>query len=618
MWITLSSALLGLLAAGGGYSLLTTKYSGGAQLMREETSATFRASEQGEPFKPRSLSVPTLVSFMKSPAVLQRVAEQTQLPARSISGGLTITPERKTDLINITFVTTRSPQLVVRVLNAFGHEVVRLTREMQMQEAADMNRLLKRQLAKVDEDLKAVNREALEFARQADLISMDKEIDAYLRSLGDLDLRLETMRIDYETLDLKTGALERELATNNPLAGKLEAARERLAELQQQYTDANPIVEEQKAVLAELEARAKEAGTKNIAAPRQGESGLAVAFYSELLSLRTQKQVMQAQLDKLKATRQGVEEKLRALPEKGMRLARIKARQQTLEAAQSLLAGRQREAQLYEDNAPGYYRFFEAKFEEVETGGRFKSLLLVTALAAALGALVAIALICLAESLDDRIKTAADLRRVTQLPLLARMPDLASLDAVAQSSLAFRTWLALQTQFTAGPRGEVICGIASAKGGQGSSTLVELLARAAGQRNSTVVALTNRPPANGPTTSLMAALERPADVVLTPGQVQWLTIPTDWYWDGDRRLQWAAALEAWSRKEGLVVLLELTAAELPDTLLLAERLPQIIWLSGCGAAGTRETSERLQNFRNAGCRIVGAVLNREVKLFQWL
>ena len=204
--------------------------------MRQESGATFRASESGESFKPRQLSVPTLVSFVKSPAVLQRVAEQARIPARTIAGGFTITPERNTDLINLSFNSTRSAQTAVRVLNAYGNEIVRLTREMQAQEATELNRLLKRQLAKTEDDLHAVNKELLDFSRQAGLINADKEIDAYLRSLGDLDLRFETMRIDYETLDLKINALERELAANNPLSERLQSAREQLRELLQKYT----------------------------------------------------------------------------------------------------------------------------------------------------------------------------------------------------------------------------------------------------------------------------------------------------------------------------------------------------------------------------------------------
>jgi capsular polysaccharide biosynthesis protein len=618
IWIACAGAALSVLAGLAGYFKFTASFKSGAHLMRQEASATFRASELGEPFRPRQLSVATLVSFMKSPAVLQRVAEQTQLPARGISGGLTITPERNTDLITLNFVSSRSPQTAVRVLNAFGNEVVRLTREMQSLEAAEMNRLLKKQLAKTEEDLRAVNRELLEFSRAAGLVNADKESDAYLRSIGELDLRYETARIDFETIDLKIAAMERQLAATNPQAERLQQARERLAELLQQVTEANPLVAEHQAIIADLEARLKDSETQSIAPPRQGESGLATVFYADFVNLKTQKEVISAQLDKLKAVRAGLEEKLRGLPEKGLHLARIKGRQQSLETAQSLLASRQREAQLYEENSLGYYRFFEARLEEVDVAGRGKKLMLLAVAGGVLGVLIALAFVCLVESLDDRIKTTADLKRVTRLPLLASLPDLDSLDAVGQSNWAFRTWLALQAKLAVGPQLRVVLGFVAANGGEGSSTWIELLARAASQRNSPVIAVTNRRPINGSTVPLEAALDRSACVAPAPGVALWLIAPGDWRWDSAHRLQWAAALETWSQTKGLVVLLELNCADQPDTLLLAEQLPQLVWLSGSGVARARETSERLENFRHAGCRFVGAVLNREVKLFPWL
>ena len=616
--ILVASIAVGGLAGLGGYLKLTTSYTASAQLMRQEPSATFRASELGEPFKPRQLTVATLVSFMKSPTVLQRVAEQAQLPVRAIVPGLKITPERNTDLINLTFATARSAQTAVRVLNAFGQEVVRLTRDMQSQEASEMNRLLKRQLAKAEEDLRAVNREQLDFAQEAGLVSADKEIDAYLRSLGDLDLRYETARIDFETLDLKIAALEKELTTNNSLTERIRVARERLTELRQQYTDANPLVEEQKAVVVELEARQKEATDKPIAAPQQGDSGLATTFYAELLNLKTQKAVTASQLEKLKTVRANIEQKLHGLPEKGMQLARIKARQQSLEASQSLLASRQREAQLYEDNPMEYYRFFESKMEEVESAGRSKKLILLTIVGGILGLVSASALVCLIESLDNRVKTSADLRRVTRLPLLASLPDLEALDAVAQSNWAFHTWLALQARLATGSRREVVCGLVSAGRQEGCSTWVELLARAAGQRNQAVLAVTNRAPLNGNTMPLDQALADPSCLSPAAGSVLWLVAPGDWRWNAQQRRRWQAAMDIWSRTEGLVVLVELAAADQPETLLFAEDLPQVIWLSGSGLARANDITARLQNFQHAGCHFAGAALNREKKLFPWL
>ncbi len=616
-WILLSGAALAVAGGTAGYFEFDPVFTASAQLMRQEPGGTFRASEIGEPFQPRQLSVPTLVSFMKSPAVLQRVSEQTQprLSPLAILSGLTITPERNTDLITVAFKSTRSGPTAMRVLNIFGVEVVRFTRDLQRQEAADVDRLLTKQLAKADDDLREVNGELLTFSKSAGVVDVDKEIDAYLRKLGDLDMKYESTRIDHDTLDLRIAALEKELAAHNPLADRVQAARDRLADLRTQYTDANPLVADQKDRVAELEKQLSEAAGKPVAPPREGESGLATSFYEELFTLKTQKDVLAAQLEKLKAVRASVDDRLRALPEKGMQYARIKARQQSLETAQSLLASRQREAQLYEDNPLGYYRFFDAKPDQVEIAGRGKKILLLAVAGGVLGAFVCLAFVALAESFDDRLKTVADVRRATKLPVLARLPELESLDAVAQANWAFRTWMALEAKLSATPNRTIVCGLLAAGEGEGRSTWLELLGRAASQREGAVLVLTNAAPRNGQVVDLDEALAAPASIPNEAGSPTWLLAPVQWRWDASRRRQWQAALEVWRRTPGLVVLVELTAADQPDTLLMAESLPQLIWLTASGQARAQQTAERLDLLRHARCQFAGVVINRARPLF---
>ena len=618
-WILLCGLGLGALAGLLGHSKFEASYTASAQLMRQESSGTFRASELGEPFKPRQLSMPTLVSFMKSPAVLQGVSEQTRphLSAPAILGGLTITPERNTDLITITFKSSRGAQAALQVLNLFGAEVVRLTRQLQEQEAAEVNRLLKQQLAKSDEELRRINEELLSFSKESGVVSVDKEIEAYLAKLGNLDLRFETTRIDQETLDLKIHALEKELSEHNPLAERAQVARDQLAELRGKFTDTNPVVVEQKDRVAELEKELREAPAQGITPPRQGESSLAASFYGELVQLKTQKQVLAAQLEKLKAVRVDVEAKLRGLPQKGMEYAQIKSRQQSLEAAQSLLASRQREAQIYEENPPGYYRFFEAKPADVEVAGRTKKVILVTVAGGLLGVIFSTGLICLAESFDDRIRTAADAQRATKLPLAATLPELAGLGLAAQANWAFRTWMALQGRLSAGAHQGIICGFVASSPGEGVSTWIELLARAASLRDAPVVAVTNRASGNGAAVPLDDALRDPAALARKPGSVTWVLTGADWTWDSSGRRLWQSACAEWGRAPGAVVLVELTGADQPETLLVAEALPQLLWVAGVGQARAPAVSQRLDTMRDARCRFVGLVLNREKKLFPW-
>ncbi|HMP84990.1 MAG TPA: hypothetical protein PKA41_20050, partial [Verrucomicrobiota bacterium] len=55
----------------------------------------------------------------------------------------------------------------------------------------------------------------------------------------------------------------------------------------------------------------------------------------------------------------------------------------------------------------------------------------------------------------------------------------------------------------------------------------------------------------------------------------------------------------------------LPPASSPESVLLAENLPQVVWLADSGKARVRETRRQLETLRHAKCRLAGAVLNHE-------
>jgi hypothetical protein len=84
-----------------------------------------------------------------------------------------------------------------------------------------------------------------------------------------------------------------------------------------------------------------------------------------------------------------------------------------------------------------------------------------------------------------------------------------------------------------------------------------------------------------------------------------------WVWSLERRRQWQMALAHWRAIDNLVLLVELPPACVPEAVLLAESLPQLLWLVDSGRPGIRETKEHLEMMRHAKCQFVGAVLNHE-------
>src|SRR5207245_64274 len=76
-----------------------------------------------------------------------------------------------------------------------------------------------------------------------------------------------------------------------------------------------------------------------------------------------------------------------------------------------------------------------------------------------------------------------------------------------------------------------------------------------------------------------------------------------------------AAMENWSQIDNLVLLVELPPASQPESVLLAEKLPQLIWLTDSGKVSVKETRKHLHTLRHSNCNLVGAVLNREPESF---
>ncbi len=617
----LMAAIFGALALLVGFNWFVTEYTATAQFIKQEVPNTFRVSEVGEPFRPRQLTLPTLVGLMKSFSVLERTCARakTTLTPRGLLGGLTITPERNTDLIKVSLKTSFSEQATLELLNVFGQEVVLMTRETQAQEAAEMNKFLKQQLAKADKDMAQINAELLAFSKESQVVDADKELEAELRKLGELDMKYETMRLDYETLDLKIGGLVKELGQHNPLAAQLQSARGQLAQLLNTYTEANPIVQSQRAQVTALEKQLKESAPQTSKlSPQAGEGGtVAAGLYMELVTLKSQKEVFAAQHKQLEVVREAAGKRLASLPEKSMQHARIKARQQSLETARTLLSSRQREAQLFEDSALAYCRFFEGKPQDIEVSGRGKKIIVALTIGIMAGALLCALLICLVESLDDRLKTPADVKRATRLPLVASLPDVKKWEAGRLEAWAFRTWMALQSHLASGLNQSFVCGFVSVGDGEGRSTWIRLLAGAASQRECRVVAVTNGPPAGSTTISLADVLAQPSHVAQAAanptGGAVWVRMDEDWQWSAERRRQWQSALAQWQQR-ALVVLVELAPAHKPETSLMAEMLPNLVWVVGGGQARGHDTAEQLESLRQARCHFVGAVLNREPQL----
>jgi len=560
----LAGAGLGLFC---GLLLWKTSVTASAQLIRNDSPSAVEVLG-ANPTAPQ-----TFASLLRSPELLQRVAAQAGrgVSAESLSANLRVTPDRESEVVVVS-LSGHDANRTIELANVYAKQAVEFTKQLQAKTASEVHRFAAQQLTPIESEIATLNQEAR--ARPLSFVGGETPLSTPV------------------------------------VVDKYQAAREELVELLTRYTDAHPAVQAQRAKLAAMEATFADKPAEATGVTRA--TGGTVSSTNQA-SPRTP---------------------LIAAGTNDFELLRGKL--QALENARLALVTRQRTAQALEENPPGYYQLLApATPNGLVKHGRKAKLLFLAAFVGMLGVLVSSAGAVGTEFVDTRLKTASDVRRVTRLPLLATAGDFARMSVAAQADWAFRTWAHLQSQLRLSAGRGAICGLTSTRHGEGRSTWVHLLAQAAHQRGFRVLTIVTRPLAdngdppflrksgglrtNGKslpphsTALTPAMLAAPGEVtreLVAPDSQALLHIPLPgWVWDLEQRKRWQAALRHWSQIDNLVIFVELPPASQPETILLAENLPNLVWLTDSGQATATETQEHLQILRDAHCQVAGVVLN---------
>lgn len=570
--------------AGGyvAYMVWGKSYTATAQLIKYEPGAT-------DAYRPRDISTPSLVVMLQSAALYEKVGAQLQPPvaAKDLSRRLELTLDRNNDVVTVTARGDNRAE-TVGLVNQFSDAAISYTQTLQKQEALDASQYVTQQLGQVENELKT-ERAAVP-PSSTGVVAAIAEADEPVAVVSDLPQRVQS-------------------------------ARDQLNDLLVRYTDAHPLVREQQARLASLEDLQRRSAATAAASPSKARSS-APAISQAIYGRVTPEEVAMG-------------ERLR-----------------TLENNRALLISRQRAIQPFRDAPPGYFRTLmpASPARTLEHRHRLEICLLAV-LGAFVGLMGSAGQILLSEFLDNRVKTRADVRRVTGLPLLATLGNLKHLSPSACDHWAFRAWTSLQSRLSLSPNHGMVCGITSANFGDGRSTWIDLLARAASGCGFRVLKITVEPPpemiaeverhqkssksqkpskksATG--SSLAPVLKDPAQetlsltasVLASPGDIvsrlaavdapPMVSIPLPgWVWNLERRKQWLSALEAWRAIENVVIFIELPPAAVSETVLLAENIPNLLWLVDAGKTDAADMHSELVTLREARCNLVGAVLNRE-------
>jgi len=425
-WWMLLGLLAGLLA-GLAWGVLKTKtrYEVTVDLMKLNLPTTFRVGDVGEAYHPQELSGETLVSAVDSFNVLQRVVNKTTQPISVglLQNSVEVKAERNSDIIHLTLSGYDSVQATVDLANLWAQEVVGFSKDMQVDESRDMHTFLQQQVDATDAELNKLNQDILDYSSKENIVDSDKEIDADLRSLGDVEVRYQTARIDLDTIDFKIQSTEEELRRQSPLADQLKTAHADLDNLRTRYTDGNPLVAAQLDKIHDLEQQLQKQsnGSGNDDAQFAG-TFLGNTLYLKLLDLQNEKKGLEHEREALEKIRADTQATLAAIPQKSAVLAQMGQKRQALTTGRNLLFSRLREAELYESNAPGSFQVFSPAAPE-RVVIRSKEIKVVAfAVAGSLGGAFAVLFLAVGlELTDPTVRRGAELRKILSAPLLGAL-----------------------------------------------------------------------------------------------------------------------------------------------------------------------------------------------------
>jgi capsular polysaccharide biosynthesis protein/Mrp family chromosome partitioning ATPase len=627
-WLILAGIVLGV--AGGVLGYWRTKYAVRLTLnLNDVNNPRWAPTQDSESYKPPQYSSQTLINFLTDPRLIRAVSSAAQPPITEtkLSSSIKVTPEKNSETISVV-LEGRDVKALVDLANLYATNAVELSKLVQRADPELTLSLYSNQFVKAQTELTNYHKKLTDFRKDSELIDPEVQHSSYAKQLVEVLNRLDEIKTQKE---LSAGKAE--ILRTEPIRKQLQEAEARLAELRNKlYTDEHPDVQRRLNQIKSLKEQLVEANKPSSASsssPGDEES-----------TLRKQ---LDLEVTELKKRATDLEQKLNAIDNHASEYVQIKAGIDFQESLLKKLKSRGFEAQQYLESAGGYYSFSPVLLKDVDKRSRYKKGIIFAFVGGVLGVFASMMLVVVVEVIDPRLKTVADVRRVSNLPVLASLGDLNGMDDAARKAWAFRTWTILSGTLSQSSNQGTVCGFISCSHGEGRSTWVEMLVEAARERGFEVTKLqfgedehepqtqsghiqTPTPGENSSNGSAAAGKSsdteqlrrsivevtsvRPNMAVGQAASVIHVELP-GLVWNLQRRIQFQDELAKWRSVSNSVVLIDLPPASMPEAILLAENLPQVIWLVDSGKSHARETRMHLETLRHARCKLVGAVLNHE-------
>jgi tyrosine-protein kinase Etk/Wzc len=404
-------------------------------------------NNQVEILKSRSLAEEIVSRLQNSPErarfdLLEALAEGASEDdlVEVLRDNLTIVPLRDTDIIEIKY-RAGTPWEAAYIANAYADRYYQRDLEFSRGEITEVRQFLKEQLSNIQGVLQDSEEELRQFKEREKVAALSEETEALVNQLADFEglyNEAETSRdaaqkrLDYMTSELaktKSTMVEDITQVSSPLIQEL---REEIANLEairagfiaRGYTEDFDKMVEIQSQIEKTKAKMKEEATKLVSMDLAPENPLSYSqnLIDRILSLQIEVSSLNAKAQALRDVVRTYEEKLQALPEKSLQLARLERTAKVNENIYLMMREKFEEARITEAGQMGMVRVIDrAKEPQRPIRPRKKfNLLLGTIIGLSLGLCATLLL----DYADDSLKSIEEVERHTHLRVLGSIPQI--------------------------------------------------------------------------------------------------------------------------------------------------------------------------------------------------
>lgn len=381
-----------------------------------------------ESLKSRTLTEATLsrLGWLESSEEQKVRAWQNSLSVQQVQG---------TDIARLS-VESNNPEKAAVFLNTLVEEFQERTQQMNQESAKAARDFIGQQLVISEERLKESENALLGYKETEGVVEPSAETKARIERLAGIEQLLSQTEVELQAADSeqqKLHEIAREIdptlitsttIVNNPLVQQQKSILAQLeidlAAALEQYTENHPTVIGLRAQIAEVSDKLAKEVERIVGSETMTLNPIYQDLTRGLVSAQAAIVGLQAKMEALMNSRNAIEAELASIPEKEIAIARLERNRRVNEEIYVMLRSKYEEMRISEAmKVSGIHVVDEAIIPTVPVKPRK---LLNTAIAGILGFFVAVGITFILEQMDTTLKTIEDVERVVSAPILGTIP----------------------------------------------------------------------------------------------------------------------------------------------------------------------------------------------------